>query len=239
MRIERSRKLIRLPDNEAGQRSVPAARRAEPWCALRPRLRAMDCLSPGDFRPAETHRDPSGDKLPHEFAGMTSIIRHVISKLDAASPLCCHDPHFKRRGACRKTVPVQCQPVPLGEVEEHCRIATCGNDSSGSGLRLEPMLFKRLLPHDTLHSILSIEDEVCSTAGIEHGRRGSQMLEPASGFLATRAIAGAGQNRLADGFQSHLAASAHRGEVVVLFPVHCDRPFLRSDLQSYLGVSQK
>ena len=52
------------------------------------------------------------------------------------------------------------------------------------------------------------------------------MLEATSGFLATRAIAGGGQNRPADCLQFHLAASAYLGEVFLLFLVHCDRPFV-------------
>ena len=52
------------------------------------------------------------------------------------------------------------------------------------------------------------------------------MLEATSGFLATRAIAGDGQNRPADCLQFHLAASAYLGEVFLLFLVHCDRPFV-------------
>jgi hypothetical protein len=39
-------------------------------CLLRP----MDCLLQGDFRPAETHRDPSGDQLQHKLAGVTTIV---------------------------------------------------------------------------------------------------------------------------------------------------------------------
>ena len=130
-------------------------------------LRPKDFLSQGDFWPAETHCNPSGDKLQHEFAGVTIIIRQVIGKLDAASSLSCHNPHFKGRCACRKAAPVHCQPVPFGEVEEYCRIATCGDDPPGRGIRPEPMLFKILLPHHTLHSILSKQDEICSTVRIE------------------------------------------------------------------------
>src|ERR1700730_7263279 len=121
-------------------------------------VRLADCLSQGDFWPAETHRNPSGDKFQHELAGVTIIIRQVISELDATSSLFCHDPHFKGRCACRKAVPVYRQPVPLGEVEEYCRIATCGNDPPGRGIWLEPMVFKILLPRHTSHSILSISD---------------------------------------------------------------------------------
>jgi hypothetical protein len=50
-----------------------------------------DCLSPVNLRPAETHRDPGCDQLPHELAGVTRIVRHVIGKLDAGVPLRCHD----------------------------------------------------------------------------------------------------------------------------------------------------
>ena len=194
--------------------------RGSAYCAPR------SCLSQGDFWPAETHRNPGGDQLQHELAGVTTIIRQVIGKLDADAPLFCHDPHFKWRRACRKAVPVHRQPVPFGEVEEHCRIAARGNDPSGRGIGLEPMLFKILLPHHALHSILSIQDKACSTVGIEHGRRGSQLLEPTSGFLAARAIAGAGQNRRTDCLEFHLAALAYRGKVFVLLLVHCDFPFL-------------
>jgi hypothetical protein len=156
---------------------------------------------------------------------VTGIIRQVISKLDAASSLMCHDPHFKRRDLCRKAVPVHRQPVPLGEVEKYCRIAACGNDPPGRGVRPEPVLLEILLPHRTFDSILSIEDEVGSPVGIEHGRRGGQPLEPPSGFLAARAIARAGQDRPADCHQFHLAAPASRGEVVALSRLHCDHPF--------------
>src|ERR1700730_4466635 len=119
-------------------------------------LRLADCLSQGDFWPAETHRDPSGDKPQHELAGMTIIIRQVISKLDAVSSVLCHDPHFKWRSACRKAVPVHRQPMSFSKVEKHSRIATCGKDPPGRRIRLEPVLFKILLPRHTLHSILSI-----------------------------------------------------------------------------------
>jgi hypothetical protein len=191
-------------------------------------LRLADCLSQGNFWPSETHRDPSGDKPQHELAGVSIIVWQVISKLDAVSSVLCHDPHFRGWSVCRKAVSVNRQPMSLGKVEEHCRIATCGNDPPGRGIRPEPVLFKMLPPRHTLHSILSIQDVVCSTVGIEHGRRGSQPLEAASGFLATCAIAGGGQNRPADCLQFHFAASAYLGEVVLLFMLHCDRPFVGS-----------
>src|SRR6516162_162352 len=56
-------------------------------------LAPMHCLPQGDFRPAETHRNPSGGQLEHKLAGVTSIVRHVICKLYADAPLFCHDPH--------------------------------------------------------------------------------------------------------------------------------------------------
>src|SRR5258708_31814666 len=99
--------------------------------------------------------------------------------------------------------------MSLGKVEEHSRIATCGNDPPGRGIRLEPVLFKILLPRHTLHSILSKQDVVRSAVGIEHGWRGSQLFEAASGLLATRAIAGGRQNRPADCRHFHLSASAY------------------------------
>ncbi len=52
------------------------------------------------------------------------------------------------------------------------------------------------------------------------------MFEATSGFLATRAMAGGGQNRPADCLQSHLVASAYLGEAFLLFLVHCNRPFV-------------
>ena len=64
-------------------------------------LRPMYCLPRGDFRPAETHRNPSGDQLQHKPAGVATIVRQVIGKLDADAPLFCHDPHFRWRRACR------------------------------------------------------------------------------------------------------------------------------------------
>ena len=156
------------------------------------------------------------------------MVRHVIGKRDAVSPFLCHEPHFNGRRACRKAAPVHRQPMSLGKVEEHSRIATGGNDPPGRRIRLEPVLFKILLPGHTLHPILSIHDVVRSTVGIEDGWRGRQLREAASGLPATRAIAGGSQNRPADCLQFHLAASAYRGEVLLLFLVHCDRPSVGS-----------
>jgi hypothetical protein len=156
---------------------------------------------------------------------MTIIIRQVISERDAIPSVFCHDPHFKRRSACRKAIPVHRQPMSFGKVEEHSRIATCGDDPPRRRVGLEPVLFEILLPRHTLHAILSIQDIVCSTVGIEDGWRGSQLLEAASGFPATRAIAGGGQNRPVEGLQFHLSASAYPGEAILLFLVHCNRPF--------------
>src|SRR5215471_8967578 len=119
-------------------------------------LRPRHCLPPGDFRPAETHRNPSGKQLQHELSGVTAVVRHVIGKRDAGAPLPCHDAQFKWRRVCRKAVAEHRQPVSLGEVEKHCRIAALGNDASGGGIGLEPMLFKILVPHHALYSILSI-----------------------------------------------------------------------------------
>jgi hypothetical protein len=162
------------------------------------------------------------------LAGVTGIIRHVISKYDAISPGLCHDPHFKGRRICRKAVPVHRQPMSLGKVEEHGRVATGGDDPPGRRISLEPVLSEIRLPRRTLHAILSIQDVACSTVGIEDGWRGRQLLEMTSGLLATRAIAGGGQNRPADRLQLHLAASAYPGEVFLLFLVHYDRPFVSS-----------
>lgn len=196
-------------------------------------MRFADCPSQGDFGPAETHRDPSGDEPQHELAGGTIIIRQVIGKRDAVSPVSCHHPHFEGWRSCRKAVPVDRQPMSLGKVEEHSRIATCGNDPPSRRLRLEPVLFEILLPRYTSHAILSIKDVLSSTVGIEDAGRGRQLLEPPSGFLATRAIAGGSQNRPADGFQFHLAASAYPGEVFLLFLIHGDRPFVVVSMKSF------
>jgi hypothetical protein len=46
------------------------------------------------------------------------------------------------------------------------------------------------------------------------------LFELISGFLATRAVAGRGQNRRADCLEFHLTALAHREEMFVLFLVH-------------------
>jgi hypothetical protein len=111
--------------------------------------------------------------------------------------------------------------VPFGEVEEHCRIAARGKDPSSRGIRPEPPLFKILPPHHAPHSILPVKDYTCSTVEIEHGRRGSQLLELTPGFLAARAVAGAAQNRPPDCLDLHLAALAHREKVFVLLLIHC------------------
>jgi len=148
------------------------------------------------------------------------MIRQVIGKRDALSPVACHDPHFNGRSTCRKAIPVHRQPMSPGKIEEHRRIAACGNDPPGRRIRLEPVLPQILLPRHTLHAILSVEDVVCSSVGIEDGWRGSQLLEATAGFLATRAIAGGGQNRPAGRLQFHLAASACPREVFLLFLVH-------------------
>src|SRR5258708_23193918 len=101
--------------------------------------------------------------------------------------------------------------MPFGEVEKHCRIAAGGTGPPGGGQGLEAALFEKLLPLHALHAILPIEDHACSTVGIEHRRRGSQLLDEAPGLLAARTIAGTRQNRRADGLELYLAASTCRG----------------------------
>ena len=183
---------------------------------------ALSTVFPQSYvRPAKTHRSPSGDQLQHELTGATTIIWYVIGKRDADPPLVCHHSHVEPRRAGRKPIPEHRQPVSLGEVEKHCRIAAGGNDSSGGRLGLEPMLFEILPPQHASHAILSIEDHACSTVGIEHGRCRRQLLESMSGVLAARAIAGHGQNRRADDLEFHLAALAHREERLL---VHCTVP---------------
>ena len=149
------------------------------------------------------------------------MVRQVTSEFDAVSSLCRHESHLKGRRTGWKAVPINCQPVPLGEVEEHCRIAARGNDPPRRGIRLEPVLSEKLLPLCAVHAILSIQDVVGPAVGIERGRRRSKLLKPASGFLTTFAVAGGGQNRPAEQLQFHLAASTYRREMFVLFPVHC------------------
>ena len=84
------------------------------------------------------------------------MVRQVIGKLNAGASLFYHDPHFKWWCVRPKAITEHREPVPLGEVEEHCRITAGGNDPPGGRLGLEPMLFEMLLPHHALHPILSI-----------------------------------------------------------------------------------
>jgi hypothetical protein len=88
------------------------------------------------------------------------------------------------------------------------------------------VLFEKLLPRHASHAILSVQDVVRSTVGIEDGWRGSKLLEATSGFLATGAIAGHGQDRPANRLQLHLSASAYPEEVFLLVLAHCKRPFV-------------
>ena len=83
------------------ERSIPCVDAQRSSCLLQTQygecsLRPMDCLPQCDFRPAETHRDPSGDQLQHKLAGVTTIVRHVIGKLDADPPLW----HIAKRCLC-------------------------------------------------------------------------------------------------------------------------------------------
>lgn len=188
-------------------------------------LRSMVCRAQGDLRPAETHRDPGGNQPQHELAGVTFIIRDVVGEFDAGAPFSGHDPQFKRRRACRKSIPVHRQPVSSGEVEEDSRIAAGGNDPPGRGISLEPILPVMLLPSHALHPVLSIQDHACSTVRIEHRRRGRQLFELASGFLTACAIAGRRQNRLPDHLKFHLAALASRGKRLRKFLAHGGFPF--------------
>jgi hypothetical protein len=71
-------------------------------------LRLADSLSQGDFWPAQTHRDPSGDRPQHELAGVTVTVLQVISKLDAVPSILCHDPHFQG-GSASKRLPASWQ----------------------------------------------------------------------------------------------------------------------------------
>jgi hypothetical protein len=185
-------------------------------------------FTPSDLRPAETHRHPGGDQLQHRLAGVSLVTRHVLGQLDAGAELSRHDPYFKRRRACRKTVSIHRQPMSFGEVEEHCRIAAGGDDPPGRGLRLEPILSEIFLPRHALHPILSNQDQARSAIGIEHRWCGRQLFELAAGLLAAGAIAGRRQNRLPDRLKFHLAALAGRGKRLLRFLVHDGFPFAGS-----------
>jgi hypothetical protein len=139
-------------------------------------------------------------------------------------PVLYHDAHFNRGSAGRKAVAVHRQPMSPRKVEEHRRIATCGNDPPGRRLLLEPVLFQIFLSRHTSHAILAIEDVVRSSVGRQDRWRGRSLLKTTSGFPTTPTIAGGRENRPADGLQYHLAASACRGEVLLLLLVHCDGP---------------
>jgi hypothetical protein len=90
-----------------------------------------------------------------------------------------------------------------------------------------------------LYPILAIQDHACSTVGIEHGRRRSQLLELTSGFLATRAKARAGQNRWANCLELHLAALARRGEAFMPILVHYGFPFLRQSRRLFSSQCER
>ena len=122
---------------------------------------------------------------------------------------------------------------------QHCRITALGNDPAGGGIRLEPMFFKILLPRHALNSILPIQDQGCSTVGIEHGRRGSQLLELTSSFLATLAVARTGQNRWADCLEFHLTALARREEMSVSFSIHSFVSLLSAFIRRFSVASEK
>jgi len=59
------------------------------------------------------------------------------------------------------------------------------------------------------------------------------LLEATPGLLATRAIAGGGQNRAANRLQFYLTASAYPEEVFLLFLIHCNRPFVDLSMKSF------
>ena len=151
------------------------------------------------------------------------MVRQVTGELDAVSSLGRHEPHLNGRRTGWNAVPINRQPVPLGEVEEHCRIAARGDDPPRRGIRLEPVLAEKRLALYTAHAILSNQDVVGSAVGIARGRRRSELLKPVSGFLTTFAVTGGGQNRPAGQLQFDLAASAYRREMFVPFSVHCGR----------------
>jgi hypothetical protein len=95
-----------------------------------------------------------------------------------------------------------------------------GEDPSGWGIGLQSMFLEMLLPHRASNSILSIQDETCSTVGIEYRWRSSQLLESTSGFLAARAVTRRDEDWPADCLELHLAALARREQMLVLFLVH-------------------
>ena len=95
------------------------------------------------------------------------------------------------------------------------------------------MLCEIWLSRSALDAILSVQDHARPTVGIEHGRRGRQLLEPMSGLLAARAIARGGQDRRAGRLEFHLAALARRDEVCWPCLAHCAFPIFGSARVSY------
>jgi hypothetical protein len=81
-----------------------------------------------------------------------------------------------------------------------------------------------------MDAVFPVEDKVRTSVGVEHRRRGEELLDQMSGLLAARAIAGAAEDRRAGGFEPDFAALACRGKIFWLL-THGAIPFMKSYLR--------
>src|SRR5581483_11967219 len=181
-----------------------------------------------DPRSSESHSHPGAEYVQREVSGQARVGGHVVRQDHTGGPFGSHQPHGCRREIARNARAIHCEPVPLGEVEEHGRVATACNHAPCRRIRFEPPLFQQIPALEAADAILAVED-VVRAAVIAQNRIGPRLrLISMTCFLATRAIANAAQNWRPDDLELYFAAATirrdalirHRSTLIPSFPTH-------------------
>src|SRR5262249_47816691 len=130
-------------------------------------------------------------------------------------PFGSHQPHGCRGDIVGKAAAIYGEPVTLGEVEEHGRVATARVHSPGRRTRLRPSLLKEVPALDAAYSILAIENVVRAAILGQDRIDAGHCLMPSTCLLAAGAITNASQNWSPDNLELYFAAAARRrGELI-------------------------
>jgi hypothetical protein len=109
--------------------------------------------------------------------------------------------------------------MPLGEIQEHGRVAARNHDTAGLRIGRQPMFLQILASPNDRHAILSVQAVLGATIRTDHSRRAVSALERMSCGLAGITIAHRTYDRRTNDLNGSLTALA-TGEATLLIFSH-------------------
>jgi hypothetical protein len=107
--------------------------------------------------------------------------------------------------------------MPLGEIQEHWRLAARGHETSGLRIGRKPMLLQILAAPDDHHAVLPVQTVCGATIHIDRSRRAIYLFEPMPSSPAVFAIAHGAHDGRANDLKGGLTALAAREITLLAF----------------------